>query len=265
VIVGYDADALSPTECCATKEYDVPSFQNGDASIYYEEYGEGFPILTFAPAGLRSRIAVWSQPSAPIKPIEAFSSDFRVIVMDQRNAGGQSHAPITAQDSWHNFLSDHLALLDHLGIDQCHLYGQCIGGPFILSLLKAQPQRVASAVIAQPIGRVGEMPTTWRSSFKQWAETMSNPPSEAVLNAFHNNLYAPGFAYSVDRDFLRGCQTPCLVLAGNDDGHPFAVAEEIAQLLPHADFIPEWKEGQSLIEAKARVQQFLRDHTPVHA
>ena len=107
----------------------MPSFAHHGASIYYEEFGQGFPILTFAPAGLQSTIAVWHRPSAPVNPITEFSADFRVIALDQRNAGGQSHAPITAQDGWHTYMADHIALLDHLEIDQCHLYGQCIGGP----------------------------------------------------------------------------------------------------------------------------------------
>src|SRR5437660_12724202 len=113
--------------------------------------------MTFAPAGLQSVIDVWSQPSAPINPTTEFADKFRVIAMDQRNAGGQSRAPITAQDGWDSYTADHIALLDHLRIDRCHLYGQSIGGSFIMSLLKAQPQRVASAVLAQPIGPVGEM------------------------------------------------------------------------------------------------------------
>ena len=46
----------------------MPSFDHHGAHIYYEEFGQGFPILTFAPAGLASTIAVWSQPSAPINP-----------------------------------------------------------------------------------------------------------------------------------------------------------------------------------------------------
>src|SRR5919108_4899319 len=136
----------------------MPTIERNGASIYYEEHGRGFPILTFAPAGLQSTIAVWSQPMAPINPIAEFASNYRVIVMDQRNAGGQSRAPITAQDGWDSYTADHIAVLDHLRIDRCHLYGQCIGGPFIFSLLKAQPQREASAVLAQPIGRVGAMP-----------------------------------------------------------------------------------------------------------
>ena len=46
----------------------MPSFQHQGATIYYEEFGRGFPILTFAPAGLQSTIEVWSKPMAPINP-----------------------------------------------------------------------------------------------------------------------------------------------------------------------------------------------------
>src|SRR2546422_747868 len=116
----------------------MPTFEHHGASIYYEEFGQGFPILTFAPAGLQSVIKVWSSPSAPVNPTTEFAATFRVIAMDQRNAGGQSRAPITAQDGWHTYAADHIALLDHLRIDRCHLYGQCIGGSFIISLLTAK-------------------------------------------------------------------------------------------------------------------------------
>jgi hypothetical protein len=78
----------------------MPSFEHKGAHLYYEEFGKGFPILTFAPAGLASVIDVWSEPSAPINPTTEFAANFRVIAMDQRNAGGQSRAPISAQDSW---------------------------------------------------------------------------------------------------------------------------------------------------------------------
>ena len=245
----------------------MPSFTHNGATIYYEEFGQGFPILTFAPAGLQSVIDVWNQPSAPVNPTTEFAGDFRVIAMDQRNAGGHSHAPITAQDGWHSYTADHIALLDHLGIDQCHVYGQCIGGPFILNLIQAQPQRIASAVLAQPIGRVEEALPPRTPRFNTWAETLTDHPeaTEQVLDAFYHNLYAPGFAYCVDRAFVSSCQTPCLVLAGNDAAHPFAIAEEMAQLLPNGEFIPEWKEGAALVAATSRIKQFLAEHTPVRA
>ena len=245
----------------------MPGFEHHGATIYYEEFGRGFPILTFAPAGLQSTIDVWHRSSAPVDPTKEFATDFRVIAMDQRNAGGQSRAPITARDGWHSYLADHIALLDHLRIDQCHLYGQCIGGPFILSMLKAQPQRIASAVIAQSIGRAGAMPAARSANFEAWVKTVRDHPEaiEQVLEAFYQNLYGPGFVYSVDRTFVASCQTPCLVLAGNDAAHLFAISEELARLLPNAEFIPEWKDGAPLAAAKARMQQFLAEHTPVRA
>jgi pimeloyl-ACP methyl ester carboxylesterase len=245
----------------------MPSFEHHGARIHYEEFGRGFPILTFAPAGLQSTIAVWSEPSAPINPTAEFADNFRVIAMDQRNAGGQSHAPITAQDGWDSYTADHIALLDHLSIDRCHLYGQCIGGSFILNLLKAQPERFAAAVLAQPIGRVGALPPGRSARFEAWAEALKDH-SEAtpqVLDAFYQNLYGPGFVYCVDRGFVSAVRTPCLVLAGNDEAHPYAISEELAKLLPNCEFIPEWKTGAALSAAKVRVKEFLSKHTPVRA
>jgi len=242
----------------------MPSIDHHGAHIYYEEYGQGFPILTFAPAGLGSVIDVWRRPMAPINPMAEWAGDFRVIVMDQRNAGGQSRAPITANDGWDDYTADHIAVLDHLRIDRCHLYGQCIGGSFILNLIKKQPERVASAVLAQPIGRVGPMPAEPSGNFKAWAETLKDHPEATpqVLAAFNQNLYGAGFTYCNDRDFVKTVKTPCMVLAGNDDAHPWAISEELSKLLPNVEFVTEWKTGAALEAAKPRVKEFLLKHTP---
>lgn len=242
----------------------MPTIEKNGATIYYEEHGKGFPILTFAPAGVKSTIAVWSTPSAPINPMTEFTSGYRVIVMDQRNAGGKSRAPITAKDGWHSYTADHIAVLDHLKIERCHLYGQCIGGSFIMSLIKTQPQRVASAVLAQPIGRVAAALPPRPARFNDWAKELTDHPeaNDAVFDALYQNLYAPGFLYCVDREFVKSVKTPCMVLAGNDDAHPYPISEETAKLLPDAEFVPEWKQGAALEAAKKRVLEFLKKHTP---
>jgi pimeloyl-ACP methyl ester carboxylesterase len=207
----------------------MPSVRHAGATIHYAEFGQGFPILTFAPAGLQSTIEVWSRPAAPINPITEFAGSFRVIALDQRNAGGQSHAPITAQDGWPTYTGDHIGLLDHLRIDRCHLYGQCIGGSFILSLLKAQPRRVASAVLAQPIGRVGAMPAGRSARFEAWVASLKDHPEA----------------------------TPQVL-----DAHPLPISEELATLLPNGELVREWKTGAALASARARVNEFLSKHTP---
>jgi pimeloyl-ACP methyl ester carboxylesterase len=242
----------------------MPSLRHQGATISYEEVGQGFPILTFAPAGLQSTIDVWRQPMAPINPLVEFTGRFRVIAMDQRNAGGRSRGPITAEDGWDTYTGDHLALLDHLGIERGHLYGQCIGGSFILNLVKAQRERVACAVLAQPIGRVGPMPAGRSARFEAWAASLTDHPeaTPAVLDAFYRNLYGPGFVYCVDRAYVSTCTTPCLVLAGNDEAHPREISEELARLLPNGELIAEWKSGAALTSARARVLEFFAKHTP---
>jgi pimeloyl-ACP methyl ester carboxylesterase len=243
----------------------MPTIKNGNATIYFEEHGSGFPILTFAPAGLQSTIKVWESSSAPINPITEWSKDYRVIVMDQRNAaGGRSRAPITAKDGWDSYTSDHIAVLDHLKIDKCHLYGQCIGGSFIANFIKTAPHRAAAAVWAQPIGRVGDMKPGRAVRFNEWAKSLEGHPevTEEILDAFHNNLYARGFLYAVDREFVKNCKTPSLVLAGNDEAHPRPISDETAKLLQNAEYITEWKEGAALEEAKKRVKAFFAKHTP---
>src|SRR5207253_6439226 len=43
------------------------------------------------------------------------------------------------------------------GVDKFSVMGFCIGGPFIWSLLKRAPTRIAAAVLAQPVGWRPEM------------------------------------------------------------------------------------------------------------
>jgi hypothetical protein len=69
----------------------------------------------------------------------------------------------------------------------------------------------------------------------------------------------------VDRAFVSTVRTPCLVLAGNDDAHPYPISEELSKLLPDSEFIPEWKTGANLTSARARVMEFLSKHTPAGA
>ncbi|MGH7247627.1 MAG: alpha/beta fold hydrolase, partial [Pseudomonadota bacterium] len=131
----------------------MPSFEratdHGAVSIHYEEFGAGFPILLFAPGGMRSSIEFWAK--SPFDPTIEFAKDFRVIAMDQRNAG-KSKAPLSRSDGWHTYTQDHIALLDHLGLKQCHLLGGCIGGSYSFGMIKAAPDRVAAAVLQNPIG-----------------------------------------------------------------------------------------------------------------
>jgi pimeloyl-ACP methyl ester carboxylesterase len=240
----------------------MPSLVRGETSIHYEVSGDGFPVLLFAPGGMRSSIALWER--APFHPIRELSSKFRVIAMDQRNAG-QSRAPIEPTDGWATYTADHIALLDELGITRCHVLGMCIGSAFCLSLSVHSPERVTAAVLEQPIGLSEGNREVFHQMFDGWADEIASARpdvSRAALASFRNNLYDTDFAFSVTRGQVENCKVPLLVLRGNDVYHPSDVSEEIARIAPDATLIQSWKEGPALSRAVVRVLEFLQAHTP---
>ena len=47
----------------------MPILKRDDAEIYFEEFGNGYPLLLFAPGGMRSRIEMWHAPKdGPPRP-----------------------------------------------------------------------------------------------------------------------------------------------------------------------------------------------------
>jgi len=240
---------------------DMPIFKRDDIQLYYEEHGAGFPVLLIAPGGMRSAASFWER--TPWNPIEQLASQYRVIAMDQRNAG-QSVAPIRATDSWHVYTADQLALLDHLGVERFHVAGMCIGGPYIMGLIQAAPQRVTSAVLFQTIGLHNNRQAFFEM-FDSWANELKPKRSEVsdeAWESFKNTMYGGDFLFNVSREFVSKCQTPLLVLMGNDLHHPQETSREVAALAPHATFIEHWKEPEYQPAAKKAVEEFLAQHTP---
>ena len=237
----------------------MPTFKRGDVSIYYEEYGSGFPLLLFAPGGMRSAIEFWHQ--SPFDPTRELAGDFRVIAMDQRNAG-QSRGPITAADGWDTYTGDHLALLDHLGVKRTHAMGGCIGSSYSLNLIKLAPDRVAAAVLQNPIGLHNNREAFYEM-FNGWGENLQRKRAEVnseVLAAFRERMYGSDFVFNVDRDFVRRCTTPLLILAGDDLYHPAPTSREIAELAPNAEIIMDWKRPEVIATTVSRVRTFLKSH-----
>src|SRR5258708_36830980 len=101
----------------------MPTIQRGDATIYYEERGSGFPLLLLAPGGLNSTVDFWGR--MPLNPLEAFSSAFRGIAMDQRNAR-RSIGPLRTSDPCQMYAADQTAVGDPLGLYPCVASARCI-------------------------------------------------------------------------------------------------------------------------------------------
>jgi pimeloyl-ACP methyl ester carboxylesterase len=239
----------------------MPIFKRDDVELYYEEHGAGFPVLLIAPGGMRSSVSFWER--TPWNPITELAPHYRVIAMDQRNAG-KSVAPIRATDSWPVYTADQLALLDHLGIERCHVAGMCIGGPYIMGMIKAAPGRVVSGVIFQTIG-LDDNRQAFFEMFDSWANELkpARPEvSEATWASFKQTMYGGEFLFNVTREFVSRCRTPLLVLLGNDLHHPESSSRELAALAPNATLIERWKEPEHQPAAKKAVAEFLAKHTP---
>lgn len=238
----------------------MPIFRRDQVNIHYEIKGDGFPILLFAPGGMLSAASFWE--NAEWDPIKTLSPHFTVITMDQRNAGS-SRAPVSGSDGWHSYAEDHLALLDHLNIDQTHLLGGCIGGPYCLGVIKAHRERVASAVLQQSIGSDNNRELFY-AMFDNWADEIKDEHPEVKAEdwlAFRSNMYDGEFLYNVDRDFVAACSVPMLVLMGSDPYHPETISRELADLAPNATLIEEWKNPEK-DGTVAAVISFLKAATP---
>ncbi len=241
----------------------MPVLERDGASIYYEEFGSGFPLLLLAPGGLNSSIAFWGR--MPLNPIQDFSDQFRIIAMDQRNAD-RSRGPLDTRDPWGAYADDQLALLDHLGVEQALTVGCCIGCSFIFKLVERRPERIVAGVLMQPIGHDATNPGAFGpDTWNPWGQALIDKGadfSQDTLDAFGHALFDPGFVFSVSREFLRTISTPMLLLYGDDRAHPRGISQEVASLLSNVEVIERWRDPEVVPEVTEQMRRFLQAHTP---
>ncbi|MGE7993811.1 alpha/beta fold hydrolase [Pseudomonas sp. NPDC089554] len=108
------------------------------ARMSYIDQGEGFPILL-------GHSYLWS--AEMWKPqIEALSQHFRVLVPDLWGHGQSDLPPATTTDL-EALARQHVAFLDALDIERCHLVGLSVGGMWGAVLAAQNPERVDRIVL----------------------------------------------------------------------------------------------------------------------
>jgi pimeloyl-ACP methyl ester carboxylesterase len=157
----------------------MPTMTYDGVTLRYEVRGTGYPLLLFAPGGMHSIVEFWER--MPYNPFSALSDQFRVIAMDQRNAG-RSYAPVAAA-AWEDYARDAAALLDHLGVERAHIMGGCIGSSFCLALIAHAPARVTAAVLQNPIGLTETNRALFAGRFQEAAACAEQGGMDAVLAA----------------------------------------------------------------------------------
>src|SRR5947207_13257373 len=116
----------------------MPTVSIGDADIYYEEKGQGAPLLLVP--GLAGTGAFFMSQTPE------FSRDFRTIVHDHRGAGRSTHSRIAY--SVEQMADDTLRLMDALGISAAPLVGHSTGGAIGQVIGTEHPERLASLVLS---------------------------------------------------------------------------------------------------------------------
>jgi hypothetical protein len=114
---------------------------------------------------------------------------------------------------------------------------------------------------------------SYQNNMKSWAPELCERRPDitmAQVDAFLSNMYRgdrADFVYTVDRDFVRNCHTPILVMPDDVPGHPLVVAMESVYLAPNAQVsLYPWKANPKQIQIALRhVRGFLRDNRPVAA
>jgi len=137
--------------------------------IYYEEQGEGDPLLLLMGTGADHRF--WAQQ------VPAYQEHFRTIVYDSRGVGKTSVPPDPTTCSMALMADDAVALLDALEIESAHISGLSLGSTVAQEMCLRHPDRV----------RTAQLHGTWGTSdewFIRMIETLEFPAKNADLAAF---------------------------------------------------------------------------------
>jgi len=111
--------------------------ENQGAKIYWEEHGEGEPLVLIM--GLASTLDMWHR-TAPV-----FAKHYRTILIDNRGVG-RSDVPMPPY-SIPTMAADVAAVMAAAGIDSAHIFGISMGGMIAQELTLRYPERVRSLIL----------------------------------------------------------------------------------------------------------------------
>ena len=112
--------------------------ETDERRIYYDDTGGDLPALVLLQGFMASR-GVWKWQ------VEAFSPHFRVITMDNRDAGESD--PESDSYSMADLAGDVASLMDALGIAKASVVGHSMGGYVALQFAASYPERLDKLVL----------------------------------------------------------------------------------------------------------------------
>ena len=249
--------------------------------LYYEVHGDGPPLVLLMGIGYDSTL--WTLAQLP-----ALSSQFRVVLVDNRDSGRSS----TATHSYEIAdLADDLAgLLDALGIARTHLLGLSMGGMIAQEFALRHPDRLDRLVLtgtgAAPARSAVDPIQIWNwvkandatgdvfggqqflslfsaaflrnhTAVRDTAELLASNPYPMGPEAYGRQAGAYLRFDALDR--LAGITAPTLVVVGEQDLlTPPWIVREVADAIPGARFEIIRGDGSSHVMPIERADDFNR-------
>src|SRR5882672_10728057 len=115
----------------------MPFIDNQGAKIYWDEQGEGEPVLLIMGLGYPS--AMWYRT----RPLLA--ARYRTIALDNRGVGRSDVPPGPYPIAL--MASDAAGVLDASGLESAHVYGVSMGGMIAQEFALQYPKRVRSLIL----------------------------------------------------------------------------------------------------------------------
>ncbi len=233
--------------------------------IYYEEHGEGFPLVLVI--GLGGTSSAWKLQ------VPEFSKKYRVITLDNRGAG-KSDKPDEPY-STAIFADDLKAVLDDAGIQKAAVLGLSMGGLIVQEFYHRYPEYVVAMVLGCTGVGTGDPEHVYPEQYVLDVLTMpKDHPNQEEMHRkkagifYHPNYIAsipnfmqhyietikkndqPAYAYQRQLDAcilqkpelwnsprLKKIKVPVYVVHGDDDQiWPLATGQYLADNIPDAEF-----------------------------
>jgi 3-oxoadipate enol-lactonase len=185
--------------------------------LAYAVEGSGPPLVLIH--GLACGRRMWLHQQRELR------SSFTVITYDQRGHGRSGAPQAVAEYSAGHLTRDLIGLLDHLGIESCHLVGFSLGGGPALGLAASRPQRVRSLTLAD-VGAGAENPLLLSSSTRRWIELGNRRGMEALADEMLLGEFFKTYAAQSPRG---RCHMRALIMSTPLNGLLFTLSEVLGK------------------------------------
>ncbi len=260
----------------------MPTISASHINLYYEEHGDGQPLVFIHGLGSSTRDWEFQVPE--------FSKSYRVITFDLRGHG-QSDKP-AGPNTIPMMAADLAGLFQALRIPSAHLVGISLGGAVALQFALDSATMVKTLTIVNSGPSLGGTPEQARQEIERRVGIVQQVGMRAMGEALSPNLFpkpehaalratfVARWAENDPRAYIEATRSmlgwnvvdqlgaiacPTLILAADQDYSPVAAKEAYVKLIPHARLvvIPEAHHATPIEQPEkfnAALTDFLTQH-----